>query len=522
MHPSRLLSTLCIAVSLATPVKAQDDSPDTPPSSPVQLAQYPGAPLEDRAANLWFGTVTEGLIRYDGHAFTTFTTDDGLGDNTIRDILESDDGTLWFATTGGLTKYNGETFTTLTEYEPIRVKRGFSQHGHHRDLWDVHLDQHDALWIATMDGVFRHDGDMFKRFEMPKVADKGQALFHPRMVDCIFEDTNGDLWFGTDGAGAFKFDGENFTSYTVESHNLAGNNITTIIRDRRGDYWFGTANAGVSRFDGDTFTTHLRSNKHSIHSGWGRYLSIIEDQQGFVWFGAAYEGGGVYRYDGEAFKYFSTAEGLGNGGVPSIRMDRTGDLWFGTTAGVYRYEDGRFVNFTRNNPGPGDAVASPHDPFEGWFAETIAFPPGFAQGMPAGKEELRFPPGWRKPETEDFWSYAIVMLINEPIPDAERIETLLDLYYDGLMLAFGVGQDSPEPTDPAQVKVTQTGPNNYDAQMRIIDGFATKKPIDIRIKIEAAADNNERSTLRIRLSPQPDEHEIWHDLQRAIENIQNL
>lgn len=511
MRITLLLLLLCITAS--THASAQEDEPS-------QLAQYPGAPYEDQSGNLWIGTVTKGLILFDGKEFVSFTTNDGLASNSIRDILEADDGTLYFATTGGLTKYDGKSFTTITDYEPLKVTRTFSQQGNHRDLWDVHIDKNGTLWIATIDGAFRHDGKQFKPFEMPRIATPQEALFHPRMVDCIFEDTNGDLWFGTDGAGAFRYDGESFENFTVESHNLASNNITTIVRDRRGDYWFGTANGGVSKYDGNTFTTHLRSEEHSIHSGWGRYMGILEDNEGTVWFGAAYEGGGVYRFDGDTFSYFNEKQGLGSGGVPSIRMDRSGDVWFGTTAGVYRYENKRFINFTRDNPDAGDNILPSMNPLRDWLSETIFFPPGFAPDLPSGKEDLRFPPGWRTPDSEEFWSYAIVMQIDEPTPNAERLEEILDLYYDGLMSAFGVGQDSEEEVDPAQVSVKQTAPNNYEATMHIIDGFATFKPIDIRIKLVTQSAADDRSIVEVRVSPQPDEHEIWAALQAAIEDIQ--
>lgn len=507
-------AALCIAAVTCSLARAQDAPAE-------QLAQYPGAPYEDTKGYLWFETVLKGLIRYDGDQFVSFTVNDGLASNTIRDTLEADDGTLYFATTGGLTRYDGNAFTTLTQYEPIEVSRGFSLHGHHRDLWDVHIDKHGTLWIATFDGVFKHDGKRFNRFELPKIADKDQALFHPQMVACIFEDTNGDLWFGTDGAGAFRYDGNNFTHYTKETHKLASNNITTIIRDDHNNLWFGTANGGVSRYDGNSFTTHLRSREHSIHSGWGRYFSILQDNTGAIWFGAAYEGGGVYRYDGDSFQYLNEQHGLGNGGVPSIRMDRSGDVWMGTTAGVYRYDNGRFINFTRDNPDTGDNILPSMNPLRDWLSETILFPPGFAPDLPSGKEELRFPPGWRTPDSEEFWSYAIVMQIDEATPNAERLAEILDLYYDGLMNVFGVNKDNEESIDPAQVSVTKTAPNHYEATMHIIDGFATFKPIDIRIKLVTETDSDNRSIVKLRASPQPDEHEIWAALQAGIKDMQD-
>ena len=129
-------------------------------------------------------------------------------------------------------------------------------------------------------------------------------------------------------------------------HGLASDRISAILRDSRDNLWFGTADGGVTLFDGDSYTTHLRCETFSEHHGWGRYLAIFEDRHGSVWLGAAYTGGGVYRHDGESFRYYSEAEGLGTGGVPSIREDRKGVLWLGTTSGVFHRDGDRFVRFT--------------------------------------------------------------------------------------------------------------------------------------------------------------------------------
>ena len=348
MHFNFAVMASLLIVVMSSLVVAQDDGAGD--VEPIQISQYPSAPFEDRDGNLWFSTVLEGLIRFDGEEFVAFTKEDGLGSDMLRGIVEDDEGVLWIGTSGGLTTYDGDTFTTLTNYEPIKVTQGWFEHGNHRDLSGVMIDSRGGVWITTADGVFRFDGEMFSRFEMPVIAVDQRWIYTPRKVSCVYEDQGGDLWFGTDGAGSVRWDGKTMVVYTMKTHGLASDNVSKIFQDSRGEYWFGTANGGVSHFDGDIFTTHLRSKEYSQHSGWGRYFAIHEDRQGNVWFGAAYEGGGVYRYDGVSFEYLSTNEGLGLGGVPSIREDKDGNLWFGTTAGVYHYDGERFVNFTRNNP----------------------------------------------------------------------------------------------------------------------------------------------------------------------------
>ncbi|MFT5052255.1 MAG: sulfatase activating formylglycine-generating enzyme [Chlamydiales bacterium] len=156
---------------------------------------------------------------------------------------------------------------------------------------------------------------------------------------------------------------------------------------------------------------------------------------------------------------------------------------------------------------------------EGWPSETFALPPGFAPDLPSGLESLRFAPGWRDPSTEDFWSYAIVMWIDEPAPDAARVSELLEVYYDGLMSAFASSAGKDIGSDPAQVELVRSAPNHFEAEMHVIDAFATFEAIDLRVLVDTVAETDERTVLRIRLSPQPEEHEIWRSLETAIASI---
>ena len=157
---------------------------------------------------------------------------------------------------------------------------------------------------------------------------------------------------------------------------------------------------------------------------------------------------------------------------------------------------------------------------EGWPSETFALPPGFAPDLPNGTESLLFAPGWRDPSSEDFWSYAFVMSIDEAAPDAARIGEILDGYYDGLMAVFAGNKDQSIGSDPANVTVVRTAPHQIEAQMHVIDAFATFEPIDIRILVETAVLTDGRSTLSVQLSPQPEEHAIWRSLEAAIASIE--
>ncbi len=485
---------------------------------PIQLSKYPGAPHQDRDGNLWFSSAFDGVTRYDGKDFVTFTTKDGLADDGLRGIIEDDDGTLWFATRSGLSKYDGKSFTTLTEYEGSDFKfDGFGKEGDHRELWGVLRDSKGTLWIATMDGVFRHDGKAFHRFPLPVTAPAGAFEFTPKMVYDVFEDRAGNLWFGTDGAGAIRFDGENMTVYTEKTHGLCSDRICEVLEDCDGNMWFGSSGGGVSRFDGEKFETFLRSEEFSKHTGWGRYMGLHLDRDGHVWFGRSMTGGGVDRFNGKTFEYFGDEAGLAGGGIPSLREDRNGDMWFGTTAGVYRFDGERFENFTRNAPFHVEKPAAIN--LEEWPSEIIELPPGFAQGLPSGVESLRFAPGWRDPNADGFWSYVFAMWIDEAIPDAKRLTDIMESYYEGLMTAVAGAEAEQFGGDMAQVEVMRVAPREFEMQMKLIDAFGDLEPIELRGVISTKVDSEASSILRISVSPQSEGHSVWRELEAALAGI---
>ena len=57
---------------------------------------------QDSRGFIWIGT-WQGLSKYDGHKFTNYTTVNGLSDNMINDMYESQDGKLYVSENNGTT-----------------------------------------------------------------------------------------------------------------------------------------------------------------------------------------------------------------------------------------------------------------------------------------------------------------------------------------------------------------------------------------------------------------------------------
>lgn len=157
---------------------------------------------------------------------------------------------------------------------------------------------------------------------------------------------------------------------------------------------------------------------------------------------------------------------------------------------------------------------------DGWSPETIALPPEFAPGLPAGEELLLFAPGMFDAEAEDFWSYVFVMSLDEGDLDAASLTDLFEEYYDGLLLAVGEGRGLDMGVDPASVHLSSDGDNRYHADIDMIEAFVTGERLDLNILIEVTPLGPDSSFLKVQASPQPANHEIWKSLSYAVESLE--
>jgi len=87
--------------------------------------------------------------------------------------------------------------------------------------------------------------------------------------------------------------------------------------------------------------TTLKADTLTFTSG---ISSIFQDSKGNYWFGSLREG--VAFYNGKAFIYFSSNDGLTDNQIHSIQEDKEGIIWFNTQKGVSSYDGTRIKNHT--------------------------------------------------------------------------------------------------------------------------------------------------------------------------------
>lgn len=129
------------------------------------------------------------------------------------------------------------------------------------------------------------------------------------------------------------------TRITVDD-GLPQNAVNCILQDRQGFMWFGTQD-GLCRYDGYGFRTYYRNMQHP-HSLSNNYIwDVYEDNEGIFWISSF--GGGLTRFDpaSETFRHFRREAGNEN----SLSNDNTfnvlregNTIWVGTNDGICRLD----------------------------------------------------------------------------------------------------------------------------------------------------------------------------------------
>lgn len=130
-----------------------------------------------------------------------------------------------------------------------------------------------------------------------------------------------------------------------------GDNIHCSLIDKQGNLWFGTTREGVYYYDGKLFTQFTIKDGLSNNSVW----SILEDAIGNIWFGTS---DGISKFDGKEIVRVSLEKTNSNNTLTSnsdsritigaIMQSKDGRLWFGTNKGVYIYKENLFSAFLNN------------------------------------------------------------------------------------------------------------------------------------------------------------------------------
>ena len=200
----------------------------------------------------------------------------------------------------------------------------------------------------------------------------------------VFEllvDRDGNIWIGSDKGLQLLIDEPIVTVYS-RKNGLPAENVYAMVQNRAGAIWFGDWTAHLVRYAEGKFTPEplifvqalfvdrdsrlwvsslgkvfYRNHDHDPWSALDDELKpaaaervdvyvISQDREGNMWFGGT---PGIVRYQGGQARTFSPAEGLPGSDVTAFLQTSSGTIWVGTTTGIAHLEGERFVPLSGPN-----------------------------------------------------------------------------------------------------------------------------------------------------------------------------
>jgi signal transduction histidine kinase/ligand-binding sensor domain-containing protein len=196
-------------------------------------------------------------------------------------------------------------------------------------------DNEGRLWVGTEAGLaLWQDG----RWVTPAAAEQ----FKGKPVATLFKDRQGVLWLGATGAGVFRLREGKFIALTNAAVDGYLQDPHCLLQDKASRIWLGAGDDFVLCRDGDQWRRY-RIPRHLARP----YVSALaEEPDGTVWAGSVSEG--LFQFKEGKLAAISASGGLLDNSVESLLVDREGNLWVGTVAGLQRLRRSNLLVFGQN------------------------------------------------------------------------------------------------------------------------------------------------------------------------------
>lgn len=279
--------------------------------------------------------------------FRNYTVNNGLSSNTIWNIVQDDNGYMWFGTKNGLNRFDGYQFRTY-QVNDLGKNASFGNSFIH----SICKVDGKTLWVGTEEGLFSFDlsTEKFHKYEELKSD----------LIFSIIKDKKGGIWVGTRSNGLFHFPNgsKKFKNYRAGAANgLSLNQIRRLQEDDQGRIWIGTFGEGIDIFDPGTGKfEHVKAGPAEGQLSSNYILSLYKDASGSIWVGTL--SGGLNKWDkhGRTFKVFRSggSNGISDNIVRAIYQPNDSTFYIGTEKGlnVYDVKQNTFTAYTSKTYDP--------------------------------------------------------------------------------------------------------------------------------------------------------------------------
>lgn len=262
----------------------------------------------------------------------SWTTEEGLPQNTVTCLLQSRDGYLWVGTLDGLARFDGLRFKVFDQQNTP----AFRNHG----ITALAEYPVGCLWIGTVRGLLQYSNYVFRWLPLT-----------PRLptVRAIAAARTGGLWLGTD-EGLLRLASERVVTFpnypTWEENGKPGNKgIEALTEDSTGTLWLGD-HRGLVRLKPGAQDFEVLYAKDAATGDWSSgALRLVVAADNSIWFGNCE---GLFHYRPEGLRCFPLAPNGFQGAPLPLLTDRAGQLWIARDGfGLSRWEAERLVHFSK-------------------------------------------------------------------------------------------------------------------------------------------------------------------------------
>lgn len=261
------------------------------------------------------------------YVLRTWDTEDGLAGNSVFGIAQTADGYLWLATSEGLGRFDGSRFTTFTNWASASASNLVVR--------SVSTDRSGALWVGLQYGGvarLRHG-----RFET--IIPVGSPTGVTAWTSSVVEDSKGAIWIGRAPQDvATRWVAGKLTEFSV-TEGVGPGRDTFVVADAAGQIWCNTVDS-CAIFDGTRFQPiHVKKPNNPN----GTDIRLAPARRGGMW--AVCGERLLHCQSSDVVEDVADLEWMGGAQeVTALFESRIGDLWVGTRAmGLWRFRDGRFI-----------------------------------------------------------------------------------------------------------------------------------------------------------------------------------
>jgi signal transduction histidine kinase/DNA-binding response OmpR family regulator/ligand-binding sensor domain-containing protein len=302
---------------------------------------------------LWVGTDGDGVYKFltrpkPFHSITAGAIEKrNISNSIVRSVYEDRDGTLYVGTRGG-----GLNIITpgKAQTRVLNTSNGLNNNA----VLSINMDPHGNLWVgADGEGIDMVEARTKKIFHFPRDFENPTDLtFQNVYAICI--DAYGTLWLGTSGYGVIqlrivktskgKYRLEHYRQITY-SHDqqpasINSNVVYTIVEETPNILWFGTRGAGVYRYNSlaNKIEEHFHTGSEKTRLSNDDVLSLCISSKEELWIGTS---GGLNKLSlGGKYQniHYTPHEGLPNNTIHGILEDKAGRMWLSTNNGLILFD----------------------------------------------------------------------------------------------------------------------------------------------------------------------------------------